>query len=219
MIVTILGDKYRCGSNMGITATESEGILEKLNSIIEWDLCSFPKKLKEDGDPNKSEDWVENREFLGEKPELKPGNIFVFDGQVIAVDTENRLILCVTETGFLALERFKNEVLEVEYKWKNNNRICNVSHSEVKDENDIKDYTGNFRVPYNIMRYWKQKLQNKLPEKGKALKFEFEDTDYIYPISLVIKDWDIKYNPEEVFEERINITSDNILAWCWNNLK
>lgn len=63
--------------------------------------------------------YPENREYLGTPPSLKPGNCFEFDGNLIAVDKnekgEERLILYSSDTGPGALVRIVNEIIEVEY--------------------------------------------------------------------------------------------------------
>ena len=46
MIITVLPNKYRCGSNKGITSIEYPGLVVKLNQIINWDLSKFPLKPK-----------------------------------------------------------------------------------------------------------------------------------------------------------------------------
>lgn len=64
--------------------------------------------------------YPENREYLGNPPSLKPGNVFEFDGQLIAVDKDpetnkERLVLYTSETGPLALDRIWKENILVEY--------------------------------------------------------------------------------------------------------
>lgn len=67
--------------------------------------------------------YPENREYLGIPPRLKPGNVFEFDGQLIAIDEDpktkkTRLILYNSETGPFALERIWKENILVEYNLK-----------------------------------------------------------------------------------------------------
>ena len=125
MIITVLSQIYKCGCNRGITAIEKSSLLPKLNAIIEWDLCEFPTKLEkkveketdEEGKEIEVEKEVEvgDRNFLGEnEPELKPGNCFLLNGQVIAVDSVDRLVLIVSETGAGALNRLWKECIEPE---------------------------------------------------------------------------------------------------------
>lgn len=67
--------------------------------------------------------YPENRDYLGNPPRLKAGNVFEYDGQLIAVDQDKdgneRLILYNTETGPLALDRIYREAIEVEYSMRN----------------------------------------------------------------------------------------------------
>lgn len=74
------------------------GILSKLNSIIDWDSSRFPKVLKEGIDimseeARAIENWVENREFLGSVPKLKPGDSFLWDSTLFVVCDED----CICE--------------------------------------------------------------------------------------------------------------------------
>lgn len=95
------------------------GILSKLNSIIDWDSSRFPKVLKEGIDFMSEEardinNWVENREFLGSVPELKPGDSFIWDSTLFVVCDADCICEIMSETGFNAKERFK-EALDLEY--------------------------------------------------------------------------------------------------------
>lgn len=220
MIVNFLKDKYRCGSNLGYSAVKKKNLLKDLNSIIEWDFCVYPKKLKEGGDAQKEEDWIEDKEFFGKGAERKlvPGNMFVFDGQVIAVDNEEQLVLCVTETGYYALQRFYDSFVMSEVKLNNNNTAEDFCFSEI-DVLDDKKFDKEFSVPYYLMKIWRDKVQktrwNK--DKGLLIKTEFIPKDFIYPIELVIKDWKVCYNSEDVPDDMIEDTSIEMLSWFWNN--
>src|SRR5574344_1451844 len=111
MIIEVLEQKYKVNCNRGIAKIEKPYLLTELNMIIEWDFCTFPKTLDpdklekdEDGniippketDPRELESLlIENKKFLGDDPELKPGDVFLFRGQVIAVNSETMLVLVV----------------------------------------------------------------------------------------------------------------------------
>lgn len=122
MIIEVLAQKYRCGCEKGMADLVIPGILVKLNAVIEWDFCRFPEEIKHEkkdsADENSEEIEVrtELRDFLGEDPELKPGNCFLYKGQVIAVDSADRLILVVSETGYGALDRIYEENFKTEFE-------------------------------------------------------------------------------------------------------
>lgn len=182
MKIKIPNYKYKVSSNLGITSLEEDDIVKKLNSIIDWDECTFPPNLEanpevkevevqEEGETRgvyeilcqvsqkmspdeidstiipelerlsgekitrtddgkwwkmKAKVFPENKDYLGNPPSLKPGNCFIYEGQIIAVDKspetgKERLVLYSTETGIGFLERFKKEVIEPEFKLRNRN--------------------------------------------------------------------------------------------------
>ena len=108
MVIEVLEQKYKVGCNRGMGYIEKNYLLTQLNTIIEWSFCTFPKHENEDGEE------VEDRKFLGEDPELKPGDVFLFEGQIIAIDSEKRMVLIVSETGRKALDRIWTDVIEPE---------------------------------------------------------------------------------------------------------
>src|SRR5574344_1048885 len=114
MIITILTQKYRCGSNKGMNCMESEGLLNKINSIIEWDFSK--KNVKSVNSEGKKEEKKED--IPEDERKLKPGMSLITDGQLIAIDTENKIYLITSETGVYALNRLYNDVISVEYEIK-----------------------------------------------------------------------------------------------------
>ena len=46
MLIQVIGQKYQCGSNIGLYYHDQEGYLKDLNSLIEWDKCIFPEGLE-----------------------------------------------------------------------------------------------------------------------------------------------------------------------------
>lgn len=118
MIIHILDQSYNCGSNRGLNEFVSSGILHKLNKIIDWKNCSWPRRLKKvDTKDNKTiNTFVEDTNFLGENPELRPGNCFLFNGQIIAIDSPDRLVLIISETGSCAMDRIYKEWILPEFE-------------------------------------------------------------------------------------------------------
>ena len=97
MKVTFLTEQYKCGSNLGIYFADTENLISKLNDAVDFDGSEYPKK------------WVET-----EDGKIKEGTMFVYEGQVFAVDSDKRLIVTLSETGALSAERFVTEILEAE---------------------------------------------------------------------------------------------------------
>jgi len=225
MIIQVLDQKYKCGCEKGMAKLEKPSLLSKLNLIIEWDLCSFPKKkigkhteqvdeLDENDQPtgNKIEktvdDFGEDREYLGKSPELKPGDCFLYNGQVIAIDNPNTMILVVSETGFRALERIWEETIvpEIEFLF---------NQSEVSDDDEIKyeveeknSLPGNFEhrnLRYAYWKIWKERFWTKIiqDQKDKVIRCEVSSEDYIYPITVYLDEWKMYYSPDELEPEMV----------------
>lgn len=137
------------GCAIAILEAKAQGIKEdEIDSIIIPQLeQATGKKI------NKTKDgwytmlakvYPENREYLGNPPSLKPGNVFEFDGQLIAVDKDletgkTRLILYNSETGPLALDRIWKENILVEY---------NLKYPEDESFFDLQ-VSGSEMIPFN----------------------------------------------------------------------
>lgn len=214
MIVEILAQKYKCGCNRGMTAIEYPSLLGKLNAIIEWDYCKFPPKAGGKEDSPEAED----REFLGEDPELKPGNCFLYRGQVIAVDSNEKLVLVVSETGHGALQRIWDEDIKPELEM----MFYTAEVSDVKWEatNTIpSEFSETWRVPYYIYKIWKEHFVKGrgFLETGLCIKTVMESENFIYPIELYLMDWSVRYNPSILDEEEVEVAVNDLLSWFYNN--
>ena len=213
MIITVLRDKYNCGSNRGITYIDQPNLVGKLNQIINWNLSTFPFKIKEKPeDPD-----VEDREFLGKEPELKPGNMFVYDGQVIACDSKDRLILVLSETGALALKRIYENIISLEFDLKFNYENPHVTFEKDDKANIPADYEE-YTVPYYLMMTFKNNflLGRDFPRKGLCLKAVLDSDNYVLPTTIYITDWTLKYNPLIIDKEQIPDTAKELFSWFYN---
>ena len=214
MVITVLRDKYNCGSNRGITYIEYPNLLGKLNQIIHWHLSTFPSKLKEKPeDPD-----VEDKEFLGKEPELKPGNMFVYDGQVIACDTNDRLILVISETGALALQRIYDNIITLEFDLKFNYENPHVTF-EKSDISNIPDNYEEYTVPYYLMMLFKNNflLGRDFPRKDLCLKTVLDSDNYVLPVTIYVLDWKVKYDPILIDKEQIGDTVKELFSWFYSN--
>ena len=112
MKVTFLADKYRVGSERGLYAHEKEGILEDLNLVVDLEGSVYPEKWveTEDGKAYHKTEQTMDEFFEGRaEKKLEPGDMFVYEGQVLAIDRPDRLIVCVSESGALSVVRFVEE--------------------------------------------------------------------------------------------------------------
>lgn len=231
MIITVLTQKYKCGCNRGITALEKPSLLPKLNSIIEWDLCEFPTKLekkkviiKNDDGKNVEEEQeieVEDRNFLGDDPELKPGNCFLFEGQVIAVDSNDRLILLVSETGHGALDRIYEETIKPEIELTFNGFEDTNAKWEVPDDsaNFLEQFDGEYKVPYHLYKIFKDHFVagRGFLKTGMVIKATMESDNFVFPIEFCMLDWKIKYKTSQLEEDEIESAVIELLSWFYSN--
>lgn len=227
MIIEVLEQTYKCGCNRGLGALEEEGILLRLNMIIEWKFCKFPvqevktgkmitkkeKVTKEDGTEEEQDIEVEevileeNKKFLGDEPELKPGNVFMFRGQVIAVDSEDRLVLVISETGAFALDRIYKEHIEPEIEMTfNNYEINDVTYEVIESASNIPgDYDTEFTVPYMLYSIWKDKFLTGrgFLKKGLLLHATLDSEDFIFPLDFIMSDWSVTYKSSQLLDEKM----------------
>lgn len=209
MIVGILPQIYKCGCGKGIHAIKYLSLLEYLNEIIDWSKCKWPEEIDKDAttDPEKPV-MKENTEFLGNPPQLKPGNCILWDGNVIALDDSDTAILVVSETGPLSIERFKTAV-ENEMSFYDNPRIkCERVEKEKPEETEA------YRTGYSKWSIIKEKINNE-PE---TLKVVDEET-LLFPITVWVEGADIIFDPQEVDREAIEMLSGSIYLWLSANKK
>lgn len=235
MIITVLSQKYKCGCNRGITAIEKSSLLLKLNAIIEWDLCEFPEKIEiqtekvteTDDEGNqvekevKNEVKVEMRDFLGDEPELKPGNCFLLNGQVIAVDSVDRLVLIVSETGAGALNRLWEECIEPEINLVFNSYDTEKVDWKVVEENQEaveKEYDQTYKVPYNLYKIWKDHFVEGrgFLKKGLMIEAKMESDTFVFPVELLLEDWSVKYKSLQLEEDEVEYAVKECLCWFYN---
>ena len=161
---------------------------------------------------------VEDKEFLGKEPELKPGNMFVYDGQVIACDTNDRLILVISETGALALQRIYDNIITLEFDLKFNYENPHVTF-EKSDISNIPDNYEEYTVPYYLMMLFKNNflLGRDFPRKDLCLKTVLDSDNYVLPVTIYVLDWKVKYDPILIDKEQIGDTVKELFSWFYSN--
>lgn len=215
MVITILSQKYNCGCNKGMSLIEKRSLLPKLNAIIEWDLCEFPKKIE-----NGKE--IEDREFLGKDPELAPGNCFLFKGQVIAVNSVNELVLVVSETGYMALDRVWEENIKPELDMKFNTYDTeDVVWEVVEDDNLLNEFDEIYSPNYCIYNIWKEHFVEGrgFLKSGLKLKVQMKSDNYIRPIDLIFLDWKVKYKSIQLENDEVEYAVKECISWFYNKYK
>ena len=243
MVIEVLAQKYKCGCNRGLAKFEEPDLLSKLNIIIEWDLCKFPSKVEEvDGDvevdvldengnptgekkKEKVEKEVEDRNFLGDDPELVPGNMFLLDGQVIAVDSENTLVLVLSQTGYMSLQRVWDDLIKPEIELVYNDYPVNNVTWKCLDSFD-EDYNIEARIPFKLYSQWTSHFVDgrtdlKRDQDGKLnIECVLDSDDFLFPIHLILTDHtafvkDVEFDEED--GEEMNRAVVETLAWFIEN--
>lgn len=228
MIIEVLSQKYRCGCERGMAEFVLPGILIKLNSIIEWDFCRFPEEIvQEKADPTDEnsqvvERKIEKRNFLGDDPELKPGNCFLYKGQVIAVDSEDRLILIVSETGYGALDRIYEENLKTEFEMMFNEFNVEDVKWEVEESGIIPDeFDEVYQVPYNYYNIWKERFVagRGFISPGLCLKVTMESDTFWGPLDFYMLDWSVRYKSSQLEPDEVEYAVKELLSWFYDHYK
>lgn len=209
MLVTILAQKYKTGCERGIAAEELPDILTKLNAVIEWDKCEFPKKKE-------GETEIEDRKFLGDTPELKPGDCFFYEGNVIAVDRDDRLILILSETGPGALHRICHDIiLEEFYLFMNCTDVDSVEFKEVDPATIPEDYEE-YPVSFYLMKIFREKVAYGRFNSDVCLEC---NVDFYIPLHMYIRNWSMFFNKEEIDDEIVDVAKKEILAWFYKKFE
>lgn len=228
MIIEVLSQKYRCGCERGMAEFVLPGILIKLNSIIEWDFCRFPEEIvQEKADPTDEnsqvvERKIEKRNFLGDDLELKPGNCFLYKGQVIAVDSEDRLILIVSETGYGALDRIYEENLKTEFEMMFNEFNVEDVKWEVEESGIIPDeFDEVYQVPYNYYNIWKERFVagRGFISPGLCLKVTMESDTFWGPLDFYMLDWSVRYKSSQLEPDEVEYAVKELLSWFYDHYK
>ena len=209
MIIELTAQKYKVGCGKGLDMYEEPNLLDKLNYIIEWDFCKMPVSLVETveqevgGEKLKINIYEEDKNRV---TELKVGDTFLFNGQVFAIDSEERIVLVVSGTGRGALGRFIEEVFHPEYKMMYGNRDVDVDW-ELHDE-DRGEFDTSLSVPYIDYRIWRDRfvagredLVKRKKDNAIQVKATVKVEGFLLPIEIILGDWEAYYRSDEFDEE------------------
>jgi len=207
MIITVLTQKYRCGCNKGISKEETPELLEKLNKVIQWDKVTWPEK----------EEGVPNTEYLGLLPQLKPGDTFLWDENVMAIDDERSIVLIVSETGPLSVRRFVESL-------NNDFDLVTFNSEGVELEEDAlwqdpEENFEEFRTKYSKYKCIKDRCDDPNFLKKRKIKIKNIPLPVILPTVVYVDGQKIFYNPEEVDPDIIEKVSNVVYYWITQNKK
>ena len=200
----------------GLLIHEEPGILNKINTVIEWDFVVYPKKLDNPGEQDTG--------YLNFEQELKPGDAFSIGEsgnlQIFRIISDNKLGLEHTETGGLSLNWFIEKILNPEFE-----TIFNYEFGR----NDVTlslfdDIPGNYdferRIPYDKYKIWSERFFPGRPDcENKIIKLTIDSGTILYPIDIFIKKNSVFFDKNDLLDdtEFVNWIIDNSLAWICNN--
>lgn len=221
MKVTFLTEQYKCGSNLGIYFADTENLISKLNDAVDFDGSEYPKKWVETEDGKAYHPTpMERTEVLGEDGKIKEGTMFVYEGQVFAVDSDKRLIVTLSETGALSAERFVTEILEAELEMINSEEELENFKAEKVDGIPVtfKESESVVPIPYYKGKIWREKLGDSIPDFQRVT---FESPNAFGEIEFWIDSKKLKvwYDPKIVFPDQAPDLVSEYLGWTFKNTK
>lgn len=212
MVIEIANATYRKGYGQKLDEITIPSLRAKLNSIIEWDQSVFPPKQKEG---SSEDEWVENREFLGQIPELKIGTTFKFGNQLIAIESEDTIVLVLSETGIKGLQRVWQEKIKPELDIVYDSDAPEKAEFEKAQVEDIPENWKEVQIPYGTMRLLKDRIiggrEDMFQEKGTCVKVDFQSSVICYPATLYLLDWSFKYDPADYDEDMMKQISEELV--------
>ena len=221
MKVTFLADKYRVGTDRGLYAHEKEGILEDLNLVIDLEGSVYPEKWveTEDGKAYHKTEQTMDEFFEGRaEKKLEPGDMFVYEGQVLAIDRPDRLIVCVSESGALSVVRFVEEILAAEVRMTKGDPEFGegeIMMKEITDfPNDLPDDTPSYFIPFYTEKCWRDKTS-----WPKNFQVTFSTPISFLPVRLFVVGNKVCGYPEEVEAEMLEPLTAEFMSRSWNQSK
>ena len=219
MKVTFLADKYRVGSDRGLYAHEKEGILEDLNLVVDLEGSVYPKKWveTEDGKAYHETEMTKEEFFKDREEKLMPGDMFVYEGQVLAIDRPDRLIVCISETGALAVQRFVEEILSAEVKMAKGDPEYGEGEIMMKEieslPSDLPDDIIPYFIPFYTEKCWRDKTG-----WPKNFQVTFSTPISFLPVRLFVVGNKVFGYPEEVEPEMMETLTSEFMSRSWNQV-
>ena len=221
MKVTFLEDQYKCGSNLGIYFADHPNLIRDLNEAIDIQGSEYPKRWVETEDGKAYHPTpMKPSEVLGPEEKIKEGTMFVYDGQVFAVDSGERLIVTLSETGALSAERFVNDILGAELEMIRSEEELENFKSEKVDgiPATFKESSSVVPIPYYKGKIWREKLGDTLQDFQRVT---FESPNAFGEVELWVDSKKLKvwYDPKIVFEDQAEDLVSEYMGWTFKNTK
>ena len=203
MIINRLSQKYKCGCERGISDYKRSNILAFLNSIVEWP-------------------WSADHNPDSPKENLIPGDVIEFQSvtgtkTICAIDSEDRFIQIISETGPLAVKRFCEEFIIPEYELstQNTSGLVSVNWELVEDESILQN--SNLEI-FNFPDYIKFRIiqdriiPNNIKNRRFIYRFKFSH-DLMFGIES-----EILVTNQCIYYLEDNLINPDSLANCWEDI-
>lgn len=204
MVIEISNGVYTKGHSDKICEISEPGLLESLNKIIDWGCSLFPPKPMADN----NELWEENRDFLGNPPQLKKGSVFKFGNQLIGIEDENTMVLVMSETGYYGLKRVWDTKIKVEMGLAFDDYLCPESIEDVEkiSRDDIPEGWETARIKYDTMKIITDRIVPGREDLfgGDGVKLTLNSNVIPYPVHLYVLSGGYAYDPSELDSDMAN---------------
>lgn len=186
MLIQFLNQKYAPGHSNDRPTLTKPNLITCLNLIIEWDYVKLPED---------------------HEPLLQPGDVFTYGSskQIIAVDSDETLVLILSETGPLALERLWADHWEPELNFLDAPSLGGDPEVSWNAVSEVPSgATETFTLDYGLYRAFKERL---ITGRGFINDWTIEVTYknpkawVIEPKSFYLTKIGIKYNPNEIEDD------------------
>lgn len=203
MIINRLSQKYKCGCERGVSEYKRSNILAFLNSVIEWPWSS-------DHNPDSPKDTI------------IPGDVLEFQSvtgtkTICAVDSEDRLVQIVSETGPFALKRFCEEFVIPEYELstQDTSSLDKISWELVENDSILQDPKLEL---FNFPDYIKFRIiQDRIIPKDLQCRHFIYRFKFSHDLMFGIES-EILVTNKCIYYLEDNIISPDSLSDCWEDI-
>lgn len=212
MIITRLSTSYRCGCGKGLADYKEIGILEYLNRIIEWNLSTDGKVLE-----------------AGQCKDLVPGDVIEIKSttgtkNICAIESPDQLIMIMSETGALALNRLVENIIkpELELFDMDTMDLYNVDIEFFEHDPDMMDFPGYSKMPILDQNYYSIIQERILPSKLLGKKFYLKVTfshelTFGKEVTIWVTTKELIYDPLDFCEKTgiVALCFKDIMGYCY----
>jgi hypothetical protein len=187
--------------------------------VVDLEGSVYPKKWveTEDGKAYHETEMTKEEFFKDREEKLMPSDMFVYEGQVLAIDRPDRLIVAVSESGPLAVQRFVEEILSAEVKMAKGDPEYGEGEIMMKEITDLpadlpEDFTP-YYIPFYTEKSWREKTG-----WPKNFQVTFSTPISFLPVRLFVVGNKVFGYPEEVEPEMMETLTAEFMSRSWNQV-